>query len=33
MSIEGVSVQGNLAERRFEMETSAGPAIANYRWD
>ena len=26
-------IRDNLAERRFEMNTSAGSAIANYRWD
>lgn len=33
MSIEGGAIQDNPAEQRFEMDTSSGPAIANYRWD
>lgn len=33
MSIEGAIVRDNPAEQRFEMDTSAGPAVANYRWD
>jgi predicted GNAT family acetyltransferase len=33
MGIEDSAVRDNPAEQRFEMDTSAGPAVANYRWD
>jgi uncharacterized protein len=33
MSIEGGDVRDNPTELRFEIDTSAGPVVANYRWD
>jgi uncharacterized protein len=33
MNIEGATVQDNPAEQRFETDTTAGPVVANYRWD
>lgn len=33
MGIEDAAVQDNPVAQRFEMDTSAGLVVANYRWD
>ncbi len=33
MGIESAAVRDNPDEQRFEMDTSAGLAVAHYRWD